>query len=215
MTEGIRSNIEVAVFALGLLGGAKRKVATELIAHEAYKLAPDRFSWVLPQYKDYPDKEVVRAALEDAEKPQSGRLVEGKSARDSARDGWILTPPGIRWLEDNQHRIRLALGANEEPRMRLSPTELGRFRSRLRRDPAFQLYSRTGSVAEMSRFMFCDMLQCSPDAPPDLLSFKFDRLLAEAELANDTELNVFLSECQLRFAELFAGRKEEADGQEG
>jgi hypothetical protein len=176
-------------------------------------LAADRFSWVLPEYKEFPDKEVVRSALADAEKPQHGRLVEGKYARDTSKDGWLLTAAGIRWLEENRHRITLALQVPEAPEIRLSPTEVRRFGARLRRDPAFQLYSRTGSVAEMSRFMFSDMLQCSPDAPTDLLRLKFERLLSQAVLADDEELKAFLTECQMRFADLLGGG-EEGDGQE-
>lgn len=212
--KGIRSNMDVVVYALGTLGGGKRKVSTEAIAHQSYQLAPDRFSWVLTQYKRFPDKEVARAALEDAAKPQSGGLVDGGYARETSKDGWILTAAGIRWLAENQERIRLALERDEPPDLRLSPTEARRFRAQLRRASAFQVYSSTGSVAAISRFMLSDMLQCSPDAPTDLLRSKFDRLLSQAELANDGELKLFLNECEDRFGDLFGGRKEEGDGQE-
>ena len=214
MKEGIRSNLDVVVYALGMLGGGKRKVSTEDIAHETYQLAPDRFSWVLTQYKRFPDKQVARIALDDAAKAQYGGLVEGRYTRETSKDGWILTPAGVRWLTENQDRIRLALGREEAPDLQLSPTEVRRFRAQLRRDPAFRVYRRTGSVAGISRFMFSDMLQCSPDAPTDLLRFKFDRLLSQAELANDSELKVFLSECQIRFGDLFSRGEEEGDGQE-
>jgi hypothetical protein len=214
MKEGIRSNMDVVVYALGVLGGGKRKVSTEAIADQSYQLAPDRFSWVLTQYKQFPDKDVARVALEDAKKPHYGGLVDGNYSRETSKDGWTLTPAGIRWLAENQDRIRLALGRDQPPDLRLSPMEARRFGAQLRRASAFQLYSTTGSVAGISRFMLSDMLQCSPDAPTDLLRFKFDRLLSQAELANDGELKLFLSECEQRFADLFGGREEEGDGEE-
>jgi len=118
------------VYVLAKLGGTTRKKSTEDIAFEAFQLAPDRFSWVSDEYKELPDKEVARLALEDAAKLKNGSLVQGKYARDSSRDGWILTPAGIRWLAENEKRIASALDS-EVHIQRLSPREVQRLRARM------------------------------------------------------------------------------------
>jgi len=41
------SNVDIALYSLYKLGGATKKIHTELIACEAYQLAPERFSWGL------------------------------------------------------------------------------------------------------------------------------------------------------------------------
>lgn len=104
MPRGVRSNLEIVVYGLGKLGGALRKVPTEDIAHEAFQLAPDRFSWVLERYGRFPDKLVTKTALEDAAKAKYGALVRGSYARETAKDGWFLTPEGTRWLSQNEER---------------------------------------------------------------------------------------------------------------
>ena len=111
-------------------------------------------------------------------------------------------------------RIGLALGGDLGQRVQLSPTEVRRLRARLRREPAFQIYTASGSLGGVSRFMFTDMLQCSPDAHPDLLQFKFDRLLSRAELAHDSQLIAFLRQCYDRFRGLFDGEETVLDDQE-
>lgn len=45
------SNIDIALFALYKLGGTAKKVHTEEIAWEAYKLAKERFSWQLAEFR--------------------------------------------------------------------------------------------------------------------------------------------------------------------
>jgi len=214
MPGNVRSNLDIAVFALSRLGGATNKISTEEIASEAFKLAPDRFSWVLEKFKDWPDKEVARIALEDAAKAKNGSLVEGKYARDISKDGWILTPAGVRWLAKHEKHIASALGERSRQVSQLSPTEVKRLRAKLRREQAFQVYSASGSLEGVSPYMFTDMLQCSPDAPPDLIRFKFNRLQTQAELAQDIELLTFLQACEARFEGLFEDILEVADDQE-
>jgi len=68
------SNMDIALFALYKLGGISKKVHTEYIAWEAYKLAKERFSWRLPEFREkgFPDKTPVRFALEQAKKKNLG-----------------------------------------------------------------------------------------------------------------------------------------------
>jgi hypothetical protein len=168
----------------------------------------------LDKYHNYPDKEVTRMALEDAAKEKNGSLVQGKYARDISKDGWVLSPKGVRWLSRHNARIRSALNMKGSQQSRLPPTEVKRLRSRMLREDAFRSYKDNGSLEKVSLFMFTDMLQCSPDAPKDLIQFKFDRLLAQAELTQDTEILGFLHECHLHFRDLLGSTTEGKDGQE-
>jgi hypothetical protein len=195
------SNIEIVVVVLAQLGGATRKVHTEQIAAKAYELAPDRFSWSLPEYrsKDWPDKQAVRFALENEKRKESGRRVDGDTAHgDSARDGWRLSPLGAEWVAANQDRILKSLSAksNSIPRK-----EAQRFCKRLKKESVYQSFVSTGNVDNVSRYDFTDLLLCSPDAHTDTIRLKFDRLLSVAHLVADSEILSFLTACQQRFPE--------------
>ena len=100
------TNVDVVLWALAQAGGATRKVPSEEIAAEAHSIAPDRFSWQLPKYRvrGWPDKYIVKTALEDAKKKENGGLVTGDYANDLAKDGWTLTSRGARWIIDNAER---------------------------------------------------------------------------------------------------------------
>ena len=45
------TNMDVALFSLFKLGGVRKKIHTEYIAWEAFQLAPERFSWRLPEFR--------------------------------------------------------------------------------------------------------------------------------------------------------------------
>ncbi|MBI3160628.1 MAG: hypothetical protein HYZ26_13605 [Chloroflexi bacterium] len=202
MNFRVRSNVDLVLIALSKLGGAKNKISTEDVAVEAFYIAPDRFSWVSQKYKKYPDKEVTRMALEDAAKDKHGKLVIGRYARDTSKDGWKLSPNGVRWLEENRLLIESSLqGVSELPKM--SPKEVKRLKSQFEKDPAYRTFLKEGLINNISRFMFTDMLQCSPDASPQLINEKFQRLLALVELADLKAIAEFLGECKLHFKDLF------------
>lgn len=209
MTDEIQSNLDVVLFVLDGLGGATVKVPTERIAFESARLAPDRFCWVMQEYRHFPDKDVARIALEDAAKTKYGQLVQGKHAREQSRDGWVLTPSGVRWLKSNRERIAAALSHDERDVHRLSPIEDKRFRSRMNRDRAFQRFSKTGTLEDVSWYMLADLLQVSPDSPADILNRKFNHLLATAELINDKPIISFLQACRDRFADFIDSPQED------
>jgi len=202
MKDAIQSNLDVVVYALGQLGGSAQKVSTEHIAHESFKLSPNRFSWILQEYRHIPDKYVSKTALEDAAKRKYGALVHGKYARDQSRDGWMLTPAGVRWLEENGERIAKALTQFAPHNPKLSPLEVKRFKSRMAKDRAFQIFMATGTLDEVSHYMLADMLQASPDARRDVLQRKYDHLLSTAQLARDNDILAFLQTCGRHFTNL-------------
>jgi|HubBroStandDraft_5_1064220.scaffolds.fasta_scaffold68653_2 hypothetical protein len=89
---------ELAALALYVLGGGGRLVDTEDVAIQIHKIAPGRFSW--RKYPDQINLELVRVALSDARKSESGSLVTG-----TGREGWSLTAAGQRWAEANAPRL--------------------------------------------------------------------------------------------------------------
>ena len=104
------SNIEIAVFALFVLGGWQTRILTEDIAIKCFELAPTKFSWI--NYKHYPDLMTAWYALGDAEKTKNGRLVIGESERKKSKStigGWRLSDEGIKWIESNKDRIESSL----------------------------------------------------------------------------------------------------------
>ncbi len=103
------TNIDVVVYVLAMLNGATRTVHSEDIAATSHKLTPSRFSWKLRQYVQWPDKYIVKTALEDAKKEEFGSLVEGSYALEISKDGWRLTVQGVEWVERNRTRIQSAL----------------------------------------------------------------------------------------------------------
>jgi hypothetical protein len=210
MEKEIQSNLDIVMFALGKLGGSTQKVSTEHIAHESFKLSADRFAWVLPEYRHIPDKYVVKTTLEDAAKQKYGGLVDGQYARDQSRDGWMLTPAGVRWLEVNGDKIAKRLGDLSPHRPKLPPLEVKRFKSRMAKDRAFQTFKATGSMDGVSHYMLADMLQASPDARRDVLRYKLNHLQSTAELSGDSDILAFLRACRRHFSKLFESEEDEA-----
>ncbi|MEO0010166.1 MAG: hypothetical protein ABIK51_06585, partial [candidate division WOR-3 bacterium] len=69
------SDIDIAVYALYILGGWHSRIHTEDIALKCFELAKSKFSWV--KYPQYPDPTPARYALEAAKKQENGALVTG------------------------------------------------------------------------------------------------------------------------------------------
>lgn len=192
-------NMHIAVYALSLLGGVHQKVHTERIAQKCLELAPDRFKW---EHYNYPDKELVRKALFHASEEKNGALVAGRSGieqRGKSRDGWQLTPAGAAWLRQHEPLLQAGAGSKSEV---IPKREAERFLKKIRSEPAYQEFSTKGNLAEVTQYMFTDLLNCSPDAPVETIRIKFGRLLSIAELVNDQDILRFLKSCETQFANL-------------
>ena len=197
----LASNVDIVVYALASLGGAGKTVYSEEVAATCFQLAPSQFSWRLPQYRKWPDKYIVKTALEDAKKKANGSLVTGTYALDTSKDGWRLTPQGARWITDNRDRIEKQLN---QTRLVIPKIEADRMKKKLRSDSCFVVFQTKRSLDGVSPYAFTDMLGCSPDASNDIIRQRFDHLLASAELAGDEELSLFLKACANRFSDLLA-----------
>jgi hypothetical protein len=194
-------SMHIAVYALSLLEGAHKKIHTEDVAQKCLELAPDRFKW--EKYK-YPDKELVRKALFHASEPKNGALVEGRAGieqRGKSRDGWQLTPAGASWVRANEQLFR-KISNIESVSAPIPRREAERLRKKLRAEPAFLAYAIGKDVSVISQYMFTDLLNCSPDASPETIRKKFQRLLSNAELIGDEEVIGFLRACERQFYNL-------------
>lgn len=194
-------SLHIAVYALSLLGGSHRKVHTEDIAQKCLEIAPNRFRW---EKYDYPEKELVRKALFHASETRNGAFVIGRTGmeqRGKSRDGWQLTPAGSAWVRDNESLFRNTI-QREATTEAIPKREAERLLKKLRSDAAYQVFQKTGDATSISRYMFTDLLNCSPDAPPETVRTKFSRLLSNAELIGDQELLRFLKMCEQQFSTL-------------
>ncbi len=191
-------SMHIAVFALSLLGGSHRKVHTEDLALKCFELAPDRFQW-----EKYPfaDKELVRKALFHASEKKNGALVAGRAGiekRGKSRDGWQLTPAGAAWVAANSTHLDARVPSKGAV---IPKREAERILRKIRSERAYQLFS-TGGISEVTSYMFTDLLNCSPDAPPDVIRTKFQRLVTNASLIGDETILSFLRSCEMQFANL-------------
>lgn len=201
--EGL-SNLDVALYALYKLGGATKKIHTEFIAWEAYKLSEERFSWTLSEFRKlgFPDKTTARYALESAKKE---KLVKGRAGRDkggSQSEGWQFTPLGVEWFTKNEQRISEGLKQEKPISLELPKHQAERFIKKINSEKIFKLYKDKMSVEEASIYDFTDMLNCSPDASKDVIRQKFDLLKNTALSINDQEIRLFLEKCEDKFKEM-------------
>ena len=196
------TNIDIVLYALFRLGGAEHKVHTEHIAVECFKLCKERFSWRLPEYRELVDKELVRVALMDTAKDKYGRLAVGRSGIESISkevDGWTLTPSGAKWVVKQKDRIESTLKVTPHESNRIDAV---RFRRKLMEEPCYQKFLRNGSMKEVTRYEFTDMIGCSPDARPETIRKSFSRLRSRAEITGDLTILAFVDACREAFYDL-------------
>ena len=190
------SNLDIIVYVIFHLGGNEKKIHTEDIAMECFKVAKERFSWRLPKYKDYPDKEKVRVALKNAVTSKRIHLVTGRSGVESADkeiDGWMLTPEGVRWAIENGQQMESLLKISTE--LSKSP-DIQRVVKWFEREKCYEKYLQDGSVENISEYEFKDMLLCRPDAHPQTIGKEFNRLKTKAEITQSQNILSFLNACE-------------------
>jgi hypothetical protein len=199
------SNNDIVVYAIFKLGGIEKKVHTEDIAMECFRLSPERFSWTMQKYfKKFPDKEIARITLKNLKhvKDKNVRLVDGRAgapATGKETDGWRLTPEGVKWILSNKKRIEKALKIGDKTVRR---PDIRNIIKKFENEICYQKYLQEGSVKNVNKYEFTDMLLCRPDAAPEVISKNFQRLKAQAELTQDKSILSFISECEQAFKEL-------------
>ncbi len=132
------TNIQCALFLTYVAGGAERPVDTEDIAINANLYFPGRFSW--QKHANQINLMPIQKRLYDARSAKYGSLVSG-----SDKKGWILTPSGLKWIQDNSDIIELIKSTpQQEDRVRTTSGIRGtRHRAEIKRiysSIAYDLY---------------------------------------------------------------------------
>lgn len=130
---------DVAVVALGKLGGANMVIDTEDAAITAHSIDRDAFGW--KKYPERVDLDAVRTTLRHEGEGKNPRI-EG-----SIQNGWHLTPRGVAWLEANQGllgdaEIAAARTSAATQRWRAETREAGAAVNRVRTSEAFRLWAQ-------------------------------------------------------------------------
>lgn len=193
------TNLDVVLYTLYLLSGTTKKVFTEEIAIKSFELVPQYFSWKL--YPQYPNLDAVRVALFDAQKPKNGGLVigrYGKAMSGKLADGWIFSPTGIAWIDQNKSRIAKLLRISQPvPR-----TDIGEKVYKLENSTAYKKFIKEKSCTNIKPYEFTDFLDASLDTPAIVLRERVNRIKAIAAMAKRKKLLDFLEESEKYFSKL-------------
>jgi hypothetical protein len=192
------SNIDIVVYVLYLLGGWRERIHTEDIALKCFELAPSKFSWV--RYPKYPDLGSAYLALGDAKKQKYGALVKGASERKRGTHrigGWMLTPKGVEWIENNKERIEKFLGKHAVASDRL---HTDRRLKELLDSIAYRKYLTSGEQADISHAEFAESLVCTVNTAPEILNARLDQLYSIAEKLKRDGVKKYVAFCRGKFA---------------
>lgn len=209
MTNEELSNLDVALYALYKLGGAAKKIHTELIAWEAYNFSKERFSWSLPEFRKrgFPDKTAVRYALETGKKLKYLQGRAGKDKSGSESEGWRFTPIGLEWYLKNENRIQKDIGAEKSVSTTIQRHEADRFIKKIQSNKIYKLYKATHEIEGATVYDFTDMLNCSPDASLNIIRQKFSIIKTMALAINNIEIQEFLKKCEVKYQEILGGKE--------
>lgn len=190
------SNVEIAVYALYLLGGWRERIHTEDIALKCYEIAPSKFSWI--KYPKYPEYNTAYLSLGDAKKPKYGALVDGESERNKKKGsigGWKLTLKGVEWIENNKARLELALGQHATIGKRL---DVDRKMRELLNSIAYQKFLKNRS--NISHAEFAESLVCTVNTSAEILNERLDQLYSTAETLKKDEVKLYVQYCREFFS---------------
>jgi predicted HTH domain antitoxin len=191
------SNIDIAVYALYLLGGWRERVHTEDIALKCFELAPSKFSWV--KYPEYPDNNTAYLSLGDAKKQKYGALVKGGSERKKEMQhigGWKLTLHGVEWIEGNKLRIEESLGKHATTGERL---DIDRKLKELRNSIAYSKFLRSGESGDISHAEFAESLVCTVNTSSEILNDRLEQLSSIAKELKKDDIEKYIRFCREKF----------------
>lgn len=191
------SNMDVVLYVLYKLGGWQKRINTEDITLECFKVTPRKFSWI--KYPQYPDIMPVLFSLESAKKKQYGALVIGETERKRTIKligGWMLTVKGIRWIKDNIFRIEQILNENKITTGRLSTD---RKINELYKSIAFKKFIAVQEKANISHAEFAESLICTVNTGVKILNDRLKQLNSIAEELNKEEVKNYVNFCQKKF----------------
>ncbi len=183
--------MDYALVALLRLGGDSSMVDIEDIAVESYRLAPRRFRW---RRHDYPDHELVRVVLSDANK-------RGLNLVLVDRKGRMLSVDGVRRATDVLHRLNLADAPDLDSTLRRkSLADLARMEAH----PAY-LRWRLEGIKSVDAVDLADLARCSSSAPFAVFIDRLRRSQAFAVEWKRDDLARFLSEAVEQLPTMLTG----------
>lgn len=188
------TSIDIAVYALFLLGGWQNRIHTEDIAMKCFELMPSKFSWV--KYPQYPDPTTARYALESAKK--SG-LVAGGSERKKDKNtftGWRLSQRGMQWIKENQSIIETALKSVIPPKDRLF--EDRRLKG-IMKSQAYNDFLKDGDKASISYASFVESILCTVNTKTEIIIERIEQLSSAADLLRQADIKNYLNYCKKTF----------------
>jgi hypothetical protein len=191
------SNIEIAVFALFILGGWQTRIHTEDIAIKCFELAPSKFSWV--KYKQFPDLMTTWYALGDAEKTKNGRLVIGESERKKSKSqmgGWRLSEEGIKWIDMNKDRVESSLKKTTTPNNRLQEDRRLKV---LIKSEGFTKFLKNGEQADISYTGFVESIVCTVNTEKHIVSERLEQLYSVGTVLRQEQVLNYLNFCRSKF----------------
>jgi len=200
MTNQELTNVDIVLYVLYLLNGTTKKISTENIALECFRLAPSRFSWIL--HTKYPDIEPARKALFQARSKKNGGLVfgrHGKTKENQISDGWIFTPNGITWIEKHKSRIELLLNTKQKL---LKRTRVDKQIFSLKNSNAFKKFLKDRGCENVLPYEFTDFLNASLDTPSSILRDRVAKIRAIAATAKEQEIINFINIAEKHFSKL-------------
>ena len=198
------SNKDIAVYALYVLGGWRKRIHTEDVALKCYQLAPSKFSWV--KYPQYPDVAPTRFILEKVKEPENGALVKGESDRKRTAKsigGWMLTAAGVQWIKGNKSRIEHYLGEHTPVGDRVSRD---RRLKELLKSIAYKRFMDYGEKAGISHADFAESLVCTVNTRAEVLKDRLDLLYSTAEELGREEVKNYVNFCRKKFALLLGSK---------
>ena len=189
MANGKLKSKAIVVYALGLLGGGKKKIHLEDIAFKCYQISPNRFQWSRFQY---PDKSLTRHSL-------NGNMRYGLV--ETNKSHWSLTAEGVKWLAENKSIIDKMLGTGEvKGGFDMTKQERKKFVKHIEDQDIFGAWSDLEvGLENTTQFQLADLLDCLPETPSDNKLSKLHIMKSKAVLIQREDIQRFLGECEDHF----------------
>jgi hypothetical protein len=157
------TNVELVTLAIYLLGGSANAIDVEDVAVEAYKLAPQRFSW--KKYTDQIDIKIVQYSIQGACKEKPGYVNGG------AKFGYMLTKAGLSWAEQNANQTE----EGKKPRKFSMVDLLEKEKYRLSKSQAYIKFVN-GKVKEINNVDFREFTRVNDYFPKNVREEKYAKI---------------------------------------
>ena len=173
------------------LGGAKQTIHTEDIAHKAFLLKKNDFSWQKEKYQKYPDLTKVRKALDRVK--DLGWII-GSYSYDLFKDGWKMTTDGIQKADEIKHLLKL-----KKTKIMIQAVDKKKIKI-FSKNYYFKKYQKNNQL-EINTFELADMLGAAAGNPNNIRT-KFYELKNLVLLADNKNLKNFLEYLEAKIPEL-------------